>query len=160
MLRVVPNAPMRAYQVRIKDEYLDKLYMFDAGSVEQEIFTKAENGLICIVTDRPETILVKLGTAVKSITYMGPLVDLPERFEEYANHWVTQRSRKSGESENLGSGEDLWRGIRAYPALARAFVARVGLFALFPLIHAAGSLIKKVSPRRAIRALRASARGS
>ena len=69
MLRVVPNAPMRAYQVRIKDEYLDKLYMFDAGSVEQEIFTKAENGLICIVTDRPETIFidsVPLGDGVGS----------------------------------------------------------------------------------------------
>ncbi len=77
MFRVLGNAPMRTYQVQIKDEYLEDLYQFDAGSVEQEVFAKAQEGLICVVTDRPETIFARLGDAVKAVTYMGPKIDRP-----------------------------------------------------------------------------------
>ena len=77
MLREDGARRMRVYRVEIKNEYLEDLFWYDAGSVEQEVFAKAEDGVVCVVTDRPHMIFSRLGEAVKSITYVGPLVELP-----------------------------------------------------------------------------------
>ena len=154
MRNTATGAPVRAYQVRIRDEYLECLYQFDAGSVEQEILAHAEQGTICVVTDQPQIIFSKLGDAVKSVTYMGPLVDLPAWLEGYANHWLAQRPPSSREIESSGFFVNLWQNIRTYPVRARALVTRAALLTILPLVPAARSLIKKASPRRAIHALR------
>ena len=77
MVREDGAGAVRVYQVEIKSEYLKDLFQFDAGSVEQEVFARAEDGVICVITDRPQTIFTRLGEAVKSVTYVGPLVELP-----------------------------------------------------------------------------------
>ncbi len=156
MFRADAGASLRAYQVRIKDEYLDELYLFDAGSVEQEILSRAEEGFLCVVTDRPESIFLKLGAAVKSVTYMGPLVDLPEQLEGHATHWVTQRSPMLREVDGPAWPDNAWQGIRVYAARARDLMISLGLLLVHPLSHAAGHLMKKASRIRAIRAPRAS----
>lgn len=79
MLRDDGAGAVRVYQVEIKSEYLKDLFQFDAGSVEQEVFARADDGVICVVTDRPQTIFTRLGEAVKSVTYLGPLVELPPK---------------------------------------------------------------------------------
>ena len=147
------NPPMRAFQVQIREEYLDNLYQFDAGSTEQEIFAMAEQGLVIVVTDRPETIFLKLGDAVKSVTYLGPMVDLPEE-PVYANHVATARSPLEAEAEPGAFADGLWQGITAYLMRARDFTIRTGLLALMPVARFLGLALKKILPARALRALR------
>lgn len=153
MLRAVIDAPVRAYQVRIKDEYLEDLYQYDAGSAEQEIFAKAKEGLICVMTDRPENIFRKFGNAVESVTYMGPMVELPDWFEGYANHSAAEKSRKSREPRREKVPAGVLHGVRAYGVRARAFMIRATLWVVFPFLYI-GSLARKAVPVRAVRAAR------
>lgn len=141
------TASTRAYQVQIRDEYLDQLYQFDAGSVEQEIYARAEQGVIIVVTDRPESIFLKLGDAVKSVTYLGPTADLPLQ-PVFANHSAIGESRLMSESDNGGFAEGLWPDVRSYLIRARAFAVKAGLLAFLPFRHAAGSVLKKTLPAR------------
>ena len=137
------TAPTRAYQVQIRDEYLDQLYQFDAGSVEQEIYAKTEQGVIVVVTDRPETIFLKLGDAVKSVTYLGPTADLPLQ-PVFANHSAVGESRLMPEPDNGGFAEGFWPHL----IRARAFVVRAGLLIFLPFRHITGSVLKKILPAR------------
>ena len=104
MLREDGAGRMRVYQVEIKKEYLEDLFWYDAGSVEQEVFAKAEDGLICVVTDRPHMIFSRLGESVKSVTYVGPLVELPlvaRTFEVRRAAQDTRRLREEGAARVL-----------------------------------------------------------
>ena len=92
MLREDGTGRLRVYQVEIKKEYLEDLFWFDAGSVEQEVFAKADDGVICVVTDRPHMIFARLGESVKSVTYVGPLVELPLVAGAFQVRRVTQES--------------------------------------------------------------------
>jgi hypothetical protein len=143
----IAQEPMRAFQVQIRDEYLEQLYQFDAGSIEQELYAKAERGLIIVVTDNPETIFNKLGEAVKAVTYLGPTADLPEQ-PVYANHSAVSRVSSAPEPEHGGFAEALWTNARQYPVRARAFAIRAGLFAFLPFWHIAGSIANKILPAR------------
>lgn len=149
----VARQPMRAYQVQIRDEYLEQLYQFDAGSVEQELYAKAEQGLIVIVTDSPETIFNKLGEAVKAVTYLGPTADLPIQ-PVYADHSAVRRVSPAPEPDHGGFAEGLLVDAKSYLVRARAFAVRAGLFAFLPFWHIAGSAAKKALPARFHRAPR------
>jgi len=96
---------MRIYQVEIKEEYLEDLFWYDAGSVEQEIFAKAEHGVICVATDRPHMIFARLGEAVKSVMYMGPLVDLPLEEGVFEIRQGAQDSRLRSKRLNLAANK-------------------------------------------------------
>lgn len=152
MFQLVTSAPVRAYQVRIRDEYLDKLYLFDAGMVEQEIFAKAEGGLVVIRTQKPETIFQKLGEAIESVTYLGPVVDLPQE-PLYANHSLVSRTQLVPETEDEDLVDRLWPDDRPIHIRALAFAARAGQLASLPFLHILGLAARKVLPGRALRAL-------
>ena len=155
MFQEIGDGPTRTYQVRIKDEYLEDLYQFDAGSVEQEVFARAQEGMICVVTDRPETIFARLGDAVKAVTYMGPKIDLPEWLEGHANYCVTQRNSKKAESEDREWKHDLYGEIRTYPARVMAFMTRAGVFAAVPFVNLSLLLARWARPIRTARFTRA-----
>jgi hypothetical protein len=143
----VAPRPTRAYQVQIRDEYLEQLYQFDAGSIEQELYARAERGLIVIVTDSPETIFNKLGEAVKTVTYLGPTADLPMQ-PVYANHSAVSRVSQASEPDHGGFAEALWANARPNLIRARAFAIRAGLFAALPFWHVAAPIAKKAFPAR------------
>ena len=138
---------MRAYHVQIRDEYLEQLYQFDAGSIEQELYAKAEQGLIVFVTDSPQTIFDQLGDSVKSVTYLGPTADLPAQ-PVYANHSVVHRLSQAPESDLGGFAEGLWADTKSNLVRARALVVKAGLFAFLPFWHIVGSVDKKAFPTR------------
>jgi len=146
------TTPLRAYQVRIRDEYLQDLYQYDAGSVEQEIFARAERGLIVVMTDRPATIFQKFGEAIESVTYLGPTVDLPEQ-PVYANHSAVARTRSlpATEPDELAGG--FWSTFRPQIAGAWTFAVRTAHLIVQPFVHAAGVVVRKLLPNRALRAL-------
>jgi hypothetical protein len=152
MFQAAVTTPVRAYQVRIRDEYLEKLYEYDAGTVEQEIFARAEGGMIVVMTDRPETIFQKLGEAIESVTYLGPTVGLPEH-PVYANHSAVSRTQLIRESEDEDLVEGLWPDDRPIHIRALAFAARAGHLVMLPFLHILGSAFKKILPDRALRAL-------
>lgn len=151
MFQAVTDTPVRAYQVKIRDEYLEELYQFDAGTVEQEIFAMAERGLVIVMTDRPETIFEKLGEAIESVTYLGPTIDLPEQ-PVYANHSAVHRTRSLPASEIDEFAEGFWHNFRPHLGHAWAFPVRAGQLVLQPFLHAAGLAARKMLPDRARRA--------
>ena len=143
----VAREPMRAYQVQIRDEYLERLYQFDAGSVEQELYARVERGLIVVVTDSPQTIFDQLGGAVKSVTYLGPTAALPAQ-PVYANHSAVSRLSQAPESDIEGFAERLWADTKSSLVRARALAVKAALFAFLPFSHIASSIAKKALPTR------------
>lgn len=148
MFQAVTDTPARAYQVKIRDEYLEELYQFDAGTVEQEIFAMAERGLVIVMTDRPETIFQKLGDAIESVTYLGPTVDLPEQ-PVYANHNAVGRTRSLPASEIDEFAEGFAHNFRSHLAHAWALAVRAGQLVMQPFFHTAGLAVGKILPDRA-----------
>lgn len=157
---------MRAYQVQIKEEYLEDLYQYDAGSIEQEIFSRAQAGLLCIVTDKPETIFAKLGDAVKAVTYMGPMVDLPDWLERHANHRVEDKRTRRPESEDIvptrGLRDEILIRLGEFlqntgkvVAKAGKVTARAGASVASSLLRRTGSLVRKMKSMRSSRSLKA-----
>jgi hypothetical protein len=142
------TTPVRAYQVRIRNDYLENLYQYDAGTVEQEIFARAERGLVVVMTDRPETIFQKFGEAIESVTYLGPTVELPTQ-PVYANHSVVPKTSMISESEGEDFAED-W-GLDDRPVLG--FAARAGHLMMLPFLPILRPAAKKILPGRALRGL-------
>jgi hypothetical protein len=151
MFQAEMTTPARAYQVRIRDEYLEDLYQFDAGSVEQEVFARSERGLIIVMTDRPEMIFQKLGEAVHSVTYLGPMVDLPEQ-PVYANHSAVSRTCLVRETEDEAFIDDLRPDDRPIHVRALGLTARAGHLIVQPFIHFTSLVARKILPNRALSA--------